>query len=100
VNGHGSGGAPRAFDLRSESALAWQFVLANWPAREPSKPVLRVHSGGFRVLMSSHPDVLATLREVCRLAERGPGTLAISAEALSAEIERHEAGTLEPALQA
>jgi hypothetical protein len=89
MNGHGSGGPRAEFVLTPASAMAWYFILANWPERS-TLPIIRANGDPKTVVMPARPEAFDALAKTARLAQLQGGHLGASADAVLATIDAHE----------
>src|SRR6188768_3754736 len=89
MNGHGSGGPRAEFELTAASAMAWYFVLANWPERS-TRPIIRADGDPKTVVMPARPEAFDALERTARLAKLQGGHLGASAEVVLASIDAHQ----------
>ena len=89
MNGHGSGGPRAEFELTPASAMAWYFILANWPERS-TRPIIRVNGDPKTVVMPARPEAFDALTKTARLAQIQGGHLGASADAVLATIDARQ----------
>jgi hypothetical protein len=93
MNGHGSGGPRATFDLTAGSAMAWYFILANWPDRW-TRPIIRAEGDPKTVVMPARSEAFDALRCTARLARLQGGHLAASADVVLATLDAHQSSAV------
>jgi hypothetical protein len=84
------------FEVSGETALAWYFVMAHWPAPD-SQPVVDFSSGAMSLLLRDRKEVFADLRTTLARALPAGGRLHESAVILQDELDHRGGADLSPA---